>query len=242
MSKNSDRKNRGLYVALGAFGLLAGIGTSFLLVGHQTTTLAPTVQVSQSVSASPSPSDSMSSSESATPTPSPTKSVKPTPKPTVTKASNSTSTPPKPSPKPTSTSGGSTGGGSSKPTACPATRGEDPATWDACRAGYIAPTIAFDSIVSCKPYDSTGTIWVVVQKFKVVGGNYRTVSWSGLNNNASGTNTVYLRGIHADQMTSELPMSVSADLSVGSMNGLPGNIDYITWDSRVMVTYANYCR
>jgi hypothetical protein len=121
--------------------------------------------------------------------------------------------------------------------ACPMTHSENPTLWDACRAGYIAPTIEFVGLVSCEAVDRDKGNWRVVRKYKMVGGNYRSADWAGLSDNSRGTATLLIRGMPASALTNAIPISLDASIYVHSMNGLPGDIDTVerSWDEDIVL-------
>ena len=90
---------------------------------------------------------------------------------TITPAPVETATPkltPKPTPKPTEPA-------TTYPSNyCPDTREEDPAAYDSCREGFVAPTIQWAGYHSCKKL-STGDI-KIFGKIELVGGNYNGFS------------------------------------------------------------------
>lgn len=115
------------------------------------------------------------------------------------------------------------------------TRSDNPTLWDACRAGYIAPTIQSAGLISCEAVDREKGIWKVVRKYVMVGGNYRSAEWAGLGNNKAGTSVLTIRGVPASALDLRMPIPFNATIYVGSMNGLPGYIDTVerVWDEDI---------
>lgn len=131
-------------------------------------------------------------------------------------------------------SSGSTGGGYSPPSSggsessqpvntayCPSSRGENPALYDSCRAGYVAPTIV-GSITSCYPIDKAAGAWSVTVSWSANGGNWRG-HWNG---GSSRTMTHYTSP--GEATSGELLMvGASASLTITDMNGWGWKIDEV---------------
>jgi hypothetical protein len=117
------------------------------------------------------------------------------------------------------------------------TRSENPTLWDACRAGYIAPTIEFVGLVSCEAVDRDKGNWRVVRKYKMVGGNYRSADWAGMSDNARGTAALLIRGVPVSALTARIWIAHNASIYVHSMNGLPGDIDTVErgWEEEIVL-------
>jgi hypothetical protein len=225
-------------VLLGALGLLAGLVTASLL-SNTIFSIASAETGSRGVR--------IALSNIATPTAVIKPSNTPTPAVTPTNAPNHTSTPtPMPThkltPTPTPTPGGSTGGGTGGAKQCPETRAENSAVWDACHAGYIAPTIKFDGLVGCKAIDRANGIWSVTAKFSLVGGVYRKAEWRGLTDNAHGLMTSTVTGYMPDAL--DMPMLYAdaiAKVWVYSMSDLPGVIDVIRFSADPVAKLSEVC-
>jgi hypothetical protein len=244
MGADPGSKNRRLYVVLGGFGLLAGLATASLVSNAMFNTAAAEpgfkgVTVAPSATAKPTPTDTVTAVPTDTPTPEPTHSVTPTPVPThsggTTHTGGSTG-------GSTHTGGGSTGGGSTTPKSCPDTRSENPTLWDACRAGYIAPTIKFEGLVACKAVDRANGVWAVTEKFSIVGGVYRKATWSGLSNNTAGTTVWTIHSVPVSDLNQPTIITgTEADLQIWSMNGVFGIIDTIHFSADPTVTLSSVC-
>lgn len=115
---------------------------------------------------------------------------------------------PAPSPAPTQTS------------ICPQSRGENPAVYDACRAGFAMPAgVEYTGIQSCK---ADGSNYRVTFGLRLVGGSYGGVNWSGVSNsggsNASITTTI--SGLSPDQLGDTMPIgSYHVSVYFSSMDG-----------------------
>lgn len=144
-------------------------------------------------------------------------STTPAPTPTVTPGSSSSATQTitnnsgtvKVTPKPST---------SPKPTFkyCPDTREENPTVWDACRAGFVEPTIVAEKLVKCVAADDTGKNWYISIKYGLQGGNYRSYFWDG--NNA--THTYLIKGLRKEELPNAGPVTVGGYVLVqyGSMS------------------------
>jgi hypothetical protein len=121
---------------------------------------------------------------------------------------------------------------------CPDARAENPTLWDACRAGYIAPTIESAGLISCEAVDRDKGIWRVVRKYVMAGGNYRSADWAGLSNNAAGTSVLTIKGVPASALHLRMSIPFNASIYVHSMNGLTGDIDTVErqWDEDIALS------
>jgi hypothetical protein len=126
------------------------------------------------------------------------------------------------------------------PPRCPKTRSANPSLWDACHAGYVAPTIQM-IVVACSAIDRNAGDWKVTVKFSLVGGNYKRFQWSGLSNNTKGLDIVTVKGLPVSALTNVLPVSSVATALIKPMNGIYGFIDSIYYSDSVDVALANFC-
>lgn len=105
---------------------------------------------------------------------------------------------------------------------CPQSRGENPAVYDACRAGFSMPSGAeYTGVVSCSPANGERTAWNVTIGVRLVGGSYGATSWHGFSGGGnSGTTSFTIHGIPEDQLGYESVLS-NFDFSVSfqSMDG-----------------------
>lgn len=263
-NSSQGRRKRNLVpvisAASAALGLAVAAAVFSVTAGNSSVTAGISVPASASASAS-APSVSHSASPSAAPgstTPgtsdsSPSTGSSGGSKKSASGGSSSTGSTSGGSSSGGSASNGSTSGGGSSaapapappapapaPTSCPGSRGENPALWDACRAGYVAPTISFGGLVSCTAVDRAAGTWAVTYRLTASGGNYRG-SWSGMTNNGNGTDTVNIYGLPAGALGSPVPMSASGGMMMSAMNGLQGWIDEVDYSDVVMVTLSSVC-
>lgn len=240
VSKNRRTTRIVIAAAIAAVAGIAGVGLSLMVAGNAGTATQRTTQSSSSAANVAAEQPSAELPPSSAPTNGTITQVGPTvvttttPKGTQTLTNKSTrvtvtTTPGKQSmPKPAAPS-------SPPAKACPMTRSENPTLWDACRAGYIAPTIQSAGLISCEAVDRDKGIWKVVRKYVMVGGNYRSAEWAGLGNNKAGTSVLTIRGVPASALDLRMPIPFNATIYVGSMNGLPGYIDTVerVWDEDI---------
>ncbi len=127
-------------------------------------------------------------------------------------------------------------------TSCPTTQAQDPTTWAACRAGYVAPRIVWGGLVSCTTVNAAAGIWDVKWKWVAVGGNYRG-GFVGLADNAAGIDETQIQGISQADLGYSFPLNASPALMfMSSMNGLPGPwIDKVTGPSGPSVVLSTVC-
>lgn len=71
------------------------------------------------------------------------------------------------------------GTGNEVSTYCPINRESDPALYDACTAGFVAPTVEWAGFHSCRKIEdpTRGTFVEIVGKVQLVGGNYGSYEW-----------------------------------------------------------------
>ena len=104
---------------------------------------------------------------------------------------------------------------------CPVNRSENPSRYDACRAGYSAPSIVPIGIVSCTPLNGERTTWDVTIALELQGGNYRDPGWAGVSNSSGSTGYISFTvdGLGEESLNQILPAKyVEVSVSMGSMD------------------------
>lgn len=117
-------------------------------------------------------------------------------------------------------------------TYCPDTRADDPTLWDACRAGYAAPTVTFRGPVACVKTDEFRNglrVWKVTFAFDVTGGTHKGYDWFGA---PDGKVTYSMAASETDdtgQLTGERRDNIylGVGLRMYPMNGMKGYIDEV---------------
>lgn len=145
------------------------------------------------------------------------------------------------------TGGGSTGNGgsdisggsSSNGNVCPETRGENPALWDSCRAGYVAPTVQWGGVLSCTPIDKSAGTWSVTYKWNAVGGNWRGY-WEGTGA-SDGVNTVIVTVNPGEASEEPILLGRYANIVVQDMNGWGWIIDRVYSNSSPYIPMNTVC-
>jgi len=125
-------------------------------------------------------------------------------------------------------------------TRCPDSQGEDPTMWAACRAGYVAPSITFGGIVSCSAIDRAAGTWAVTVRWNVSGGNYR----GQIDGMPNGTRSFTATGVPVEALSGAgvEPPGETVEMSMSSMNGLPGPwIDRVTSSPAGFVPMSSGC-
>lgn len=254
MKNKETREKRGIVPMLSAVAAVLGIATAsfvFAAVGGTAGTAQQTATISVPGETTTTTGSTPITTPSDTPVPEPI-AISGTPDSSTSSgsaASGSTGT--KPGSKSGSSGGstGSTGSGSTgsggtstkpkpAPTSCPLTRAEDPALWDACRAGYVAPKIEFAGLVSCTPANDAKTNWNLTYSFRLSGGNYKGADWDDNN----GTTTILLKGYPIDGPGDTHSLIASAEVAILPMNGLKGVIDILTFDRVISVPTGQFCK
>lgn len=172
---------------------------------------------------------------------------------------------PAPAKKPSSSSSGSqsTGSGSSSATPtpeqnapapapiappapvsniCPQNRGENPAVYDACRAGFAAPSaIEFTGDVSCR-VRSEGEYEVTIG-LRIVGGSYKGVSWNNARGSGSSGSLTFTVFTSPENLSHDQLLAIyDVALAFESMDSrYQGVIDYIYYNGQATGN-LNSCR
>lgn len=125
----------------------------------------------------------------------------------------------------TSTGGGSSSSGATTQPApapseqyCPDTRAQNPSLWDACRAGYVRPSIQYVGVTSCKIVNRAAGEYLIRIAWKLVGGNYAGHYWDATTDQDGG----YTVHTHGSQPDWSVTMGTSVGVYFESMNGMPG--------------------
>lgn len=123
---------------------------------------------------------------------------------------------------------------------CPWERSENPAVYDACRSGFVMPSIQPVGIVSCHPANAERTSWTVKYEFALVGGSYGNTLWTGVQeySGSRGYLTKTIDGLGEESLNGILPMGhADVEVSFGSMSpqypgliGIAQNFDRIQGD------------
>lgn len=93
--------------------------------------------------------------------------------------------------------------------------------------------------LSCTINNRAAGDYTIVLGFRIVGGNYRNY-WVG--GGVTDSNLTYTNHVVGYQPDSPVSPDQFAEISVGSMNGLPGPaIDYVTSEPSGMTTVAEAC-
>jgi hypothetical protein len=247
MKNKETRQKRGIVPLLSAVAAVLGIATAsfvFVAVGGN----AETVKTTQSPAISVPSETNTTTTETPSATPSETPSTEPVVSGGDTSSTGSGTTGTKPSTGGSNSNGstgstgnGSTGGGTKPkpaPTSCPLSRSDDPATWDACRAGYVAPKIEFAGLVSCTPANDAKTNWNLTYAFRLSGGNFKGVDWS----NSNGKTTILVKGYPIDGPGDTYPLIASVDVAMLPMNGLSGLIDMLSFSRTIDVPTGQFCK
>lgn len=106
-------------------------------------------------------------------------------------------------------------------TVCPWERSENPAVYDACRSGFVMPSIQPVGIVSCYPANAERTSWTVKYEFALVGGSYGNTVWTGVHESSGsrGYLTKTIDGLGEENLNGILPMGhANVEVSFDSMS------------------------
>lgn len=159
----------------------------------------------------------------------------PAAKQTITNSNTAVTVKPKTTPAPSSTKTTST------TTSDHCAPNVDSATWAACTKGYIAPTVQFTGISSCKAVAGYTDRWLIREEFRVVGGSYKGFDWQGTTGGSHVDLTVM--DTPREAFTSKLPVSFEGTkVLIRSMNGLPGWIDEVdVTPGEAEIVLGKYC-
>lgn len=93
---------------------------------------------------------------------------------------------------------------------CPQSRDENPGVYDACRAGFAAPSLEVTGVVGCSANNAEGTSYNVTLGFALSGGSYGRTAWMGVSsqNGGSATTQFSVSGLSPESLNQEMNLLI----------------------------------